>query len=199
MKKNDAKPASTPAHSQHQAPRPTRLLAAAAFALLTLGGCAVNPENVTIPVAPQVDLQKFMGPWYVIANIPTFIEKSAYNAIESYELDADGTINTTFTFNQGAFDGPAKTYNPRGFVVDGTNNAIWGMRFVWPIKAEYVISYVDPAYTETIIGRSSRDYVWIMARTPTISAERYDFLLAKLKEYGYDVAKVQKVPQGPKP
>ena len=173
---------------------------AAAIALLTLlGGCAVNPKSVTIPVAPQVDLQKFMGPWYVIANIPTFIEKDAHNAIESYALDADGTIDTTFTFNQGAFDGPPKKYNPRGFVVEGTNNAIWGMRFIWPIKAEYVISHVDPAYSETIIGRSSRDYVWIMARTPTISAERYDALLAKVREYGYDVAKVQKVPQAPKP
>jgi apolipoprotein D and lipocalin family protein len=173
---------------------------AAALALLTLlGGCAVNPKSVTIPVAPQVDLQKFMGPWYVIANIPTVIEKGAHNAIESYALDADGTIDTTFTFNKDAFDGPPKKYNPRGFVVEGTNNAIWGMRFIWPIKAEYVISYVDPAYTETIIGRSSRDYVWIMARTPTISAERYESLLGKVREYGYDVAKVQKVPQTPKP
>jgi apolipoprotein D and lipocalin family protein len=173
---------------------------AAALALLTLlGGCAVNPKSVTIPVAPQVDLQKFMGPWYVIANIPTVIEKGAHNAIESYALDADGTIDTTFTFNQDAFDGPAKKYNPRGFVVEGTKNAIWGMRFVWPIKAEYVISYVDPAYTETIIGRSSRDYVWIMARTPTISAERYDALVGKVREYGYDVSKVQKVPQQSQP
>ncbi|MDP6879185.1 MAG: lipocalin family protein, partial [Candidatus Marinimicrobia bacterium] len=30
-----------------------------------------------------VDLEKFMGDWYVIANIPTFIEKGAVNAIES--------------------------------------------------------------------------------------------------------------------
>jgi apolipoprotein D and lipocalin family protein len=180
--------------------RPITLAAVAALTVATLtllGGCAVNPKRVTIPVAPQVDLQKFMGPWYVIANIPTFIEKGAHNAIESYALDADGTIDTTFTFNQGAFDGPAKKYNPRGFVVEGTNNAIWGMRFVWPIKAEYVISYVDPAYSETIIGRSARDYVWIMARTPTISAERYDAMLARVKQFGYDVSKVQTVPQTP--
>lgn len=181
---------------------PRRLSAALAtvtLAALTLGGCAVNPKNVTIPVAPQVDLQKFMGPWYVIANIPTAIEKGAHNAIESYELDADGTIKTTFTFNKDAFDGPAKRYEPRGFVVPGTNNAIWGMRFIWPIKAEYVISHVDEAYSETIIARSSRDYVWIMARTPAISDQRYEALLAKVKEFGYDVGQVKKVPQSPRP
>jgi apolipoprotein D and lipocalin family protein len=174
--------------------RPTCLaVLAAAFALL--GGCAVSPDRVTVKVHPSVDLQRFMGPWYVIANIPTFIEKGAHNAIESYALDPDGTINTTFTFRADSFDGAEKRYNPRGFVVPGTNNAIWGMRFVWPIKAEYVISWVDPDYSETIIARSSRDYVWIMARTPVLSAERYDALLARVRELGYDVSKVQKVPQ----
>ena len=202
MKKNEDQTLENPAPTHAKAQRPARLLAAAAaaaaFALVTLGGCAVNPKNVTVPVAPQVDLQKFMGPWYVIANIPTAIEKGAHNAIESYELDKDGTIKTTFTFNKDAFDGPQKRYEPRGFVVPGTNNAIWGMRFIWPIKAEYVISHVDAGYTETIIARSSRDYVWVMARTPVIPDAAYEALVARVKALGYDVSKLQKVPQRPK-
>ena len=44
-----------------------------------------------------VDVDRFMGDWYVIANIPTFAEKGAHNAVESYRLDADGTIATTTT------------------------------------------------------------------------------------------------------
>jgi len=106
-----------------------------------------------------------MGDWYVIANIPTWPERDAYNAIESYKLDPDGSIATTFTFRKGAFDGPEKVMRPRGFVTDEKSNAVWGMQFVWPIKAEYLISHVDAGYTETIIARSSRDYVWIMARS----------------------------------
>ena len=80
-----------------------------------------------------------------------------------------------------------------------TGNAIWGMRFVWPIKAEYVISHVDATYSETIIARSSRDYVWIMARTPSISAERYQSLVEKVGALGYDVGKLRKVPHNPLP
>lgn len=167
-----------------------------AFAVL-LSGCGVNPQKVTVPVVPAVDLQRFMGPWYVIAVIPTFIEKDIYNAVESYELAPDGTILTTFTFNKGALDGPAKEMNPKGFVIPGTNNAIWGMQFVWPIKAEYVISHVDAGYTETIIARSARDYVWIMARTPTIDDQRYAALVKKVADMGYDVSKLVKVPQTP--
>ncbi|MCX7051554.1 MAG: lipocalin family protein [Proteobacteria bacterium] len=137
---------------------PRRPLAALLMIALTatLSACGVSPEKVTVPVVEKVDLQRFMGPWYVIGVIPTFIEKDIYNAIETYELAPDGTIKTTFTFNKGAFDGEAKVMNPKGFVIPGTNNAIWGMQFVWPIKAEYVISHVDAGYTETIIARSAR-------------------------------------------
>jgi apolipoprotein D and lipocalin family protein len=164
-----------------------------------LAGCGVSPQKVTVPVVAAVDLQRFMGPWYVIGVIPTFIEKDIYNAIETYELASDGTIRTTFTFNKGALDGPAKEMNPRGFVIPGTNNAIWGMQFIWPIKAEYVISYLNDNYTETIIARSARDYVWIMARSPNMSAERYAELTAKVAEMGYDIGKLVKIEHRPVP
>ena len=178
---------------------PRRPLAALLMIALTatLSACGVSPKKVTVPVVDKVDLQRFMGPWYVIGVIPTFIEKDIYNAIETYELAPDGTIKTTFTFNQGAFDGEAKVMNPKGFVIPGTHNAIWGMQFIWPIKAEYVISHVDAGYTETIIARSARDYVWIMARTPTIDDQRYAALVKKVADMGYDVSKLVKVPQTP--
>jgi apolipoprotein D and lipocalin family protein len=180
---------------------PRRPLAALLMIALTatLSACGVSPEKVTVPVVEKVDLQRFMGPWYVIGVIPTFIEKDIYNAIETYELAPDGTIKTTFTFNKGAFDGEAKVMNPKGFVIPGTNNAIWGMQFIWPIKAEYVISHVDADYTETIIARSARDYVWIMARTPTIDDARYAALVKKVADMGYDLSKLVKVPQTPAP
>lgn len=178
--------------------RRARVLAVALTAAL-LSACGVSPQKVTVPVVASVDLPRFMGPWYVIGVIPTFIEKDIYNAIESYELASDGTIKTTFTFNKGAFDGPAKQMEPKGFVIPGTNNAIWGMQFVWPIKAEYVISHVDANYTETIIARSARDYVWIMARTPTMDDARYAELVKKVADMGYDVSKLVKVPQTAKP
>jgi apolipoprotein D and lipocalin family protein len=169
--------------------------ALAALMLPVMAGCAITPQKVTVPVAPMVDLPRFMGSWYVIGVIPTFLEKDIYNAIESYELAPDGRVLTTFTFNQGGFDGLAKRMQPTGFVVPGSNNAIWGMQFVWPIKAEFVISHVDAQYTETIIARSARDYAWIMARTPTLDDQRYAALVGRVKAMGYDTSRLVKVPQ----
>ncbi len=170
---------------------PARLLATAA---LLLAGCRES-AHPPLALAENVDIDRFMGDWYVIANIPTAIEKGAHNAVESYRLAEDGTIATTFTFRKDGFDGAEKRYTPRGFVREGTGNAVWGMRFIWPVKADYRIAYVDPAYTQTVIGREARDYVWIMARTPQIPDADYERLVAFAVSQGYDATRIQKVPQ----
>ena len=163
------------------------------IAAIILGGCAAKgPEMKTVD---YVDIERFMGPWYVIANIPTFLEKGAHNAVETYSLNDDGTIATNFTFRKDGFDGKLKEYNPKAFVMNKETNALWGMRFVWPIKADYRVVYLDEDYNHTIIGRQNLDYVWIMARTPTISDADYDELVAFVKSLGYDTSKLRAVPQ----
>ena len=161
---------------------------------------AVTTANGKEPIPPvaSVDLQRFMGDWYVIGNIPTFIEKDVYDAVESYALDKDGKIRTTFRYRKGSFDAPIKTMNPVGTVVEGTNNAVWGMQFIWPIKAEYVIVYLSEDYSQTIIGRTDRDYVWIMARTPQIPDADYEALVQRVRDLGYDTTHLRKVPQSPR-
>lgn len=160
---------------------------------MILAGCAAS--RPPLPVVPRVDIPRFMGDWYVIANIPTWIEEGAHNAVESYRLDPDGTIATTFTFRKGGFDGPRKKYRPRGFIRDTETNAVWGMQFVWPVKAEYLVIYLDGEYTRTVIGRTKRDYVWVMARTPSIPEEEYRRISDWLASVGYDTGKLRKVPQ----
>lgn len=158
-----------------------------------LVGCAHSlPPLKTVD---NLDLKRYMGPWYVIACIPTFIETKAYNAIEKYELLPDGTIDTVFTFHQGGFDGVKKQYNPRGFVVDRVNHSTWGMQFIWPFKAEFLITHINADYSQTIIARNKRDYFWIQARTPQIPEADYQRLLKNLADQGYDISKVRKVPQ----
>ncbi|MES2657990.1 MAG: lipocalin family protein [Verrucomicrobiota bacterium] len=143
----------------------------------------------------KVDLKRFMGEWYVIGNIPVFVEKDAYNAKETYELAEDGTIATTFTFNKGGFDGPQKTMHPKGSVYNKETNAEWRMQFIWPVKSAYLITYLSEDYQTTIVGVPDRKYAWIMARTKTLPDAFYQELVAELKRQGHDVSKLRKVPQ----
>jgi apolipoprotein D and lipocalin family protein len=162
------------------------------FLVGLLSGCAAT--NQPIETVERVDMQRFMGDWFVIAAIPTFIEKNAYNAIESYRMAPDGTVATTFTFRDGGFDGPLRRYTPTGYVLDDTG-AVWGMQFIWPIRAEYRVAHLDAAYRETIIGRTARDYVWVMSRSPSVSEADYQRLAEKVKQLGYDRNRLRRVPQ----
>ncbi|MGJ7506220.1 lipocalin family protein [Variovorax sp. GT1P44] len=158
-----------------------------------LPGCAHSPP--TIPAVPQVDLDRFMGDWYVIAHIPTRFERDAFNALESYALRPDGSIQTTFQYRNGSFDAPVKTLRPIGRVRPGTANSVWGMQFIWPVEAEYVIVYLSDDYGLTIIGRSDRDYAWIMARSPHITDSDYTGAVRRLRDLGYATDGLRRVPQ----
>jgi apolipoprotein D and lipocalin family protein len=159
--------------------------------LLVTFGCRSHPPIVTVD---SVDLERFMGDWYVIASIPTVFEKGAHNALENYRIEDDGTVATTFTFNKDGFDGPLKKYTSRGFVRPDSRGAVWGMQFVWPFKAEYRIILLADDYSQTVIGRTKRDYVWVMARTPSIPEADYARIVDFLARVGYDTGQLRRIP-----
>ena len=116
-------------------------------------------------------------------------------AVAGTELAELPLLSVASATLSGGFDGPEKVYRPRGFVRDRDSNAVWGMQFVWPIKAEYLVVYLDEGYTQTVIGRSKRDYVWIMAREPRMPESDYRGIIGRLEGLGYDVSRIETVPQ----
>ncbi|MEA9828152.1 lipocalin family protein [Xanthomonas campestris pv. raphani] len=166
--------------------------------LLTLAVCGSasgSEPRPALPRADSVDVPRFMGDWYVIAHIPTRPERKAFDAVERYALRPDGRIQTTFTFRKGSFQAPLKSMHPVGQVAKEGNGALWSMQFFWPFKAEYVIAWRDATYTQTIVARSKRDYVWYMARTPQVSDADYQQAVGRIAAMGYDVTQLRRVPQ----
>ncbi|HEL5402040.1 TPA: lipocalin family protein [Stenotrophomonas maltophilia] len=165
------------------------------LALSLLGSGCSSSDTRPLPRPPSVDVPRFMGDWYVIAHIPSWPEREAFDALESYALKPDGRIQTTFTYRKGSFDAPQKSMHPVGRVEKEGNGAIWGMQFIWPIQAEYVIAWLDDDYAQTIVARSKRDYVWYMARTPQVSEADYQQAVQRIAAMGYDTGKLRRVPQ----
>lgn len=163
---------------------------------LGLTACSVMPEP-GFPRAHDVNLNRYMGPWYVIAHIAPSKTRNAYNEIERYSRGEGHTIDVRFSYREGGFDGAKHTMQPTGTVIENTGNAVWAMRFYWLLRLQFVISYVSPDYDTTIVARDKRDYVWIMARTPRISDARYQALVQRVADLGYDTRKLRKVPQQP--
>jgi apolipoprotein D and lipocalin family protein len=171
----------------------------ALLSLVVLNACATNGMPPLQALDRQVDLERFMGDWYVIGfipiTIPFFSEEGAHNGVESYRLTDEGVIETTYTFREGDFDGPERRFTPKGWVYDEETNAEWRMQFLWPFKAAYLIVYLDDGYQKTIIGVPDRKHVWIMSRDPELSDADYKEMLDQVASLGYDVGELQRVPQ----
>ncbi|WP_250634482.1 lipocalin family protein [Pinirhizobacter soli] len=165
------------------------------FGLIIVSACVHAGSLPPIKPVAHVDLPRFMGAWYVIATIPTRFEKNAYNAVETYTMQPDGNIYTAFRFNNGSFNSPVKAIHSTAFVKKGSGNAVWGVQVLWPVKAQYVVAYLKEDYSQVIVARDARDYTWIMARTPTVSQADYDALMERVKQLGYSLKDVRKVPQ----
>ncbi len=164
------------------------------LAVAFCAGCETTSKLPPLKLVNQVDIPRFMGKWYVIANIPTFLEEGAHNATESYELDKDGNIEITFRYNKDSLNGPVKEYHPKGFIHDRNSNAEWRVQFLWPFLADYLVIDLADDYSFTVIGVPSRKYLWIMARSKTMDPKTYANVVERIAAQGYDVSKIQKIP-----
>jgi apolipoprotein D and lipocalin family protein len=141
---------------------------------------------------PYVDLDRFMGPWYVQGHTPLVIDDHSENQVESYQLEANGTIATTYNFVRL---GRQLTLRPKGWVADQGTNAHWKMQFMWPFKSDYLIVRLDPDYAVTVVSVPGKSLIWIMTRSRTMSPEDYQSVVDDLAADGYPVAKIRRVPQ----
>ncbi len=141
-----------------------------------------------------MNIDRFMGHWYVIAAVPTPIDRNAFNATMTYRRDVHGSIATTYRFRNKRFDGRHRILRPRGEVGDGPSNERWAMRFIWPVRSDIRILFVDDDYAQAIIGRDKRDYAWILARTPDISHQDFFERVRLIRDAGYDTRRLRMVP-----
>lgn len=167
--------------------------------LLLLSACTTTDGEPLRAIDERVDLERFMGDWYVIASIPIDFwfasEAGAHNGVETYALRDDGRIQTTYAFRKDGFDGEKKQFTPVAWVHDTATNAEWRMQFLWPFRSAYLIVHLDEEYQQTIIGVPDRSHVWIMSRTPVLSDARYAELIDIVAGLGFDTGRIERVPQ----
>lgn len=145
-----------------------------------------------------IDLERFMGTWYVIANIPTFFDRGTTHNVENYTLDDGGrVVHVDFTYRKAGSGKPGLLQQRAEVVNDAcTQWAISPKLGVFlPLRIAYLVADCAEDYSTTIIGVPDKSYIWIMARTPTVDQATYDALLAKARSFGYDTSSILRVSQ----
>ena len=140
----------------------------------------------TMKTVEFVDLEKFMGKWFVIALVPNMIEKGATNSSDTYVLNEDGTIDITYNAIK---DGKQRQMKQKGTVVNQSSNAEWTIQmrkpFVPFMKFPFKIVYVDENYEYMAVGYPKNTMGWIMGRSSSLSEEDYNKIINSLIELGY--------------
>jgi apolipoprotein D and lipocalin family protein len=174
-------------------------------ALILLGlvgaGCATAttarlhcPELRTVP---HVDLGRYVGTWYEIANFPQSFQSGCTATTATYGLRDDGQIDVVNRCRKGSPDGPEKVARGRARAVDRSSNAKLEVSFFRPFWGDYWIIDLGADYEYAVVGHPSRDYLWILSRTPTMKAEVYDAIVQRLAAQCYETNRLVRTVQGP--
>ena len=163
-----------------------------------LGGLALVATTMrktkTLKTVAHVDIERYMGKWYEIASFPARFERNCTCTTAEYTLNDDGTVlvdNRCYNAKKDKWQGATAT----GFVKDMTTNAQLAGQLCWRFKGDcYIIDLADD-YSYALVGEPSREYLWILSRTPQLSQVTYDRLTTIATQKGFDVRKLKMTKQ----
>jgi apolipoprotein D and lipocalin family protein len=167
--------------------------------LITLGitsSCVTKSAENPPTTAACLDLSRYAGRWHEIARLPMPFQKDDESAIAEYGANPDGTLSVHNIAirpdgSQHDIRGTATVLNPPENTKLAVRFSTWfGPLIPVPEEGNYWVFHVDGSYQEAIVGTPDRKYLWLLSRTPTISASRYTALVTKAEAMGFDVSRL---------
>ena len=162
------------------------------FILSLLSGAAISQQLQTVPF---VDLNKYMGKWYEIGSFPQRFQKGCNCTTAEYTMTDKGYVIVENRCNRGGSGGSQSYIKGKAFVTKNSGNAKLKVQFFWPLRGKYWIIDLADDYSYAVVGHPNRQYLWILSRTPTMDEKKYQEILVRLKDKGFDTSKIQKTNQ----
>jgi len=158
------------------------------------GGC--RSTQPPLAVVDEVDIDRYLGRWFEIASFPQWFQRGCVASMATYTRRDDGRIGVVNECRDGSFDGELRRADGVAWVADEEESrAKLKVQFFWPFRGDYWIIALDPEYRYAAVGHPSRDYLWILSRTPTLDPTLYRALAARLEAQGYDLSRLRPTPQ----
>jgi apolipoprotein D and lipocalin family protein len=158
-----------------------------AVALLSATGCYTEPP---LDVAPNVTLAQFSGRWYEIARLPRATQSGCTGTVASYELDSAGSLDITSECRLGRLDGPRKVMRANAKVPDASIPAKLALE-VGGFYGDYWILEVGSAYEFAVVGHPSREYLWILSRTPKLDPGKLHAIVERAQANHFEVSRLE--------
>ena len=162
----------------------------------------IASAHTPVHAIATLDVPRYMGQWYEIAKFPNrFQKKCVANTVAQYTLLVSGRVRVTnrCRMANGEMDeaiGMARQMGAKNSPKLKVRFAPEWLSFLDAVWGDYWVLDIDPAYQLVAVGEPSREYLWVLSRTPTVSAPEYQALLRRLEVQGFDASKLETTPQG---
>lgn len=164
--------------------------------VLSFLGCAQSDKNrIDNSTIKSLDLNRYLGTWYEIARFPHSFEKNLVGVTANYSLREDGMIRVLNKGYKKSLDGKLSVAEGKAKIPDPNDSGKLKVSFFWIFYGDYYILELDENYQYVMIGSSTDKYFWILSRTPQMDESIYQMLLDKARKRGYNLDKLEKVPQ----
>ena len=167
--------------------------AAAALAVAALSACSTLRTPQGIKPVSGFDVERYLGHWHEIARIEHSFERGLIQTSATYSRNDDGTLRVV---NRGYDPLSKKWKEAEGtarFVGDPTQAAL-KVSFFGPFYGGYNVVALDENYQWAMVVGSSKDYLWILSRTPTLPWHVREHLIERARTMGLDVTKILWMP-----
>lgn len=156
-----------------------------------------GPAGQAVEPIPALDLPRYMGQWFELAKFPNrFQAKCAGDTSARYALRPDATVEVVnrCRLADGRMDeatGVARQLGPASSPKLKVRFAPRWLSFLPFVWGDYWVLDLDADYQLAAVGDPSREYLWILSRTPTVEPAAYDALTQRLRDQGFDVQRLQ--------
>ncbi|HIV71331.1 MAG TPA: lipocalin family protein [Candidatus Aquabacterium excrementipullorum] len=191
-------------------PSPWRASLLATALALAASSHAVAAGTEPLQSVPSVDINRYMGHWYQIAYYPNRFQKQcASDVTADYKLLAHGQVEVVNRCRTGdgktdEATGRARLQQKRVLGIpleDPVSTARLEVRFApaivsWfpGVWAPYWVIQLADDYRYSVVSEPSREYLWILARTPTLPVQDLVAIKARLQQQGFDVNRLVTLP-----
>ena len=152
-----------------------------------LSGCLAVPDGIE-PV-DNFELNRYLGDWYEIARLDHSFERGLEAVKAEYSLRDDGDIRV-INSGRDSKSQVAQQAEGRAYFVEEPNLGHLKVSFFGPFFGSYVIFELDENYQYAFISGNSRDYLWLLARTPEVSEELIDQFISRASLLGFDTSQL---------
>jgi apolipoprotein D and lipocalin family protein len=165
---------------------------ALAFAL-ALNTAALGQSSAPVQAIRGLDLQRYQGTWYQVAFIPNKFQAMCVSDTSAHYTLEDGRItvlNRCKGTNAALTEAQGQARLARGAKESG--EAKLQVRFApawlsWldSVWGNYWVMALDANYQWALVGEPSRQFLWLLSRTPQLDAATQERILATAVAQGY--------------